>query len=843
MSHKWQRSKKWDDEHIPSWAIGVKFLFRAFSSITLAVVLLVFIAVYATMASVPVGLIVLAPTYLFYALTLVVPLAVVWVALIVVVNKLARSRGSRFAVSLAGVILTGLACAWLWSTLAWPALRYDPIGGTGVRFFAEAVEQYKSTTLRRMPRFEMTELEFYSWWPMRVALIAFVLNMFVATVRRIEFSFHNVGVLTVHTGIIVIALGSVYYQKLKKEGNTMLVAGVDPSSGIQGIGPPQGAFFDNTRVVLDVRQDKSGMGTAPWEQRPLRGLPRYNDYGMGAGVPEGSESLKSRDRTDVAGRTLSIEAPPTSKLVDADIRFRVVGYASYATLENDWIRVAPELARGPLQPLRVISIFPSVAVEQWSTDEPLTSFAVLPGVPAGRVREGPQLGFEYTLSMEEVRWNDLCAELPANTSHALVIELPDAEHTRVVVAVGEGSEVAVGESGYMVKVEQLSPTPPMPIITRGYESATSSVAIVRVTKPDGSGYQRWVYSRFPELNQDLLDATGATGRPIRRNADSEIRVGYIDASKTQVNMDEQSEGNLRVVVREPGGAVRAVELDGPHAKVTGIDARFDVAMTERWEHSEALERPVPLPEQDRDKQQVGTHAQAAIAVEVSVSESDFSRVVWVPFTQYMGVGGEEKRTVRLPDGRLVEVAVARLQHSFPGFQVQLVNFEMVAYDHRGAPRDYQSTLRVSPKLTADGQSSFGPYTHVCKLNAPLRAPFHWDESANWVSNAVRRLLAGLNPNQYKLSQAGWDQSGWRQSQQLVDQGALERPFVRFTILGVGNNPGIHVIAFGSILMAVGIPWAFYVKPWLVRREKLKIQESLASRSQVKPGELVAGGAK
>ena len=50
----------------------------------------------------------------------------------------------------------------------------------------------------------------------------------------------------------------------------------------------------------------------------------------------------------------------------------------------------------------------------------------------------------------------------------------------------------------------------------------------------------------------------------------------------------------------------------------------------------------------------------------------------------------------------------------------------------------------------------------------------------------------------------------------------------FTILGVGNNPGIHVIAFGSILMGVGIPWAFYVKPWLVRREKERLAEAVRS---------------
>ncbi|MEO1510524.1 MAG: hypothetical protein AAFU70_00470, partial [Planctomycetota bacterium] len=45
---------------------------------------------------------------------------------------------------------------------------------------------------------------------------------------------------------------------------------------------------------------------------------------------------------------------------------------------------------------------------------------------------------------------------------------------------------------------------------------------------------------------------------------------------------------------------------------------------------------------------------------------------------------------------------------------------------------------------------------------------------------------------------------------------------RFTILQVGNNPGIHLIAIGGVLIGLGTPWAFYVKPWLVRRERERL---------------------
>jgi hypothetical protein len=245
-----------------------------------------------------------------------------------------------------------------------------------------------------------------------------------------------------------------------------------------------------------------------------------------------------------------------------------------------------------------------------------------------------------------------------------------------------------------------------------------------------------------------------------------------------------------------------------------------------------VSRPNPVAERDQDKQMVGNHKKAMLAVEVTSVDPKFAewkRVVWIPFSQYMGMGMDENRYVETPDGRRVTLAFGRLMHKFPEFEIRLVDFQMISYDHRGAPRDYQSIVRVMP--TAD---TFEGYQHVTKLNEPLRAPFLWDaERRNWVSNLFGHLTSNLSPAQFKLSQAGWDQGGWQQTQQQADAGLIKSPFAKFTILGVGNNPGIHVIAFGAILMGIGIPWAFYVKPWLVQREKKRLQQ-LVKEGKIKP---------
>jgi hypothetical protein len=77
----------------------------------------------------------------------------------------------------------------------------------------------------------------------------------------------------------------------------------------------------------------------------------------------------------------------------------------------------------------------------------------------------------------------------------------------------------------------------------------------------------------------------------------------------------------------------------------------------------------------------------------------------VPYLQYLGTDPEATRTVTLPDVRRSRSQFGRVWHGFPGFSVQLLNFEMIAYDHRGAPRDYQSLVRVTPTSPTPRRSS------------------------------------------------------------------------------------------------------------------------------------------
>ncbi|MEM7754898.1 MAG: hypothetical protein AAF297_04590 [Planctomycetota bacterium] len=853
MSRKWQRAKRWDDEHLSTWPLRpVKWVLRAFSSIWLAVILLTLVSVYGVLASVPIGMLALAPTWAFYGLTVAVPaglaagLAFVGVRTLVPPSRAVLRLGGSIVAAI--VVFSGV-CA-LWAGTVWPAVHFDPADGSGVRFFADFVRTNESITLRRLPGVEMTELEFYSWWPLHLILLAFVVNMITTTVRRIEFTFNNIGVLTVHTGIVVISLGSIYYQGLKKEGDTIVFAGGPGPDGTPTLGTTQTGFYDNTTVALWIAQRMTWAGVPDWEQRPLKGLPRYNDYALG--VASSGDRMRLGDlvnenlpgtETPPSLPDLNVPvAPGSGQRVDPDIGLRIVGYAEYAEAREDWVRTEPPIA-GDARPVRLVELLSRLPDADGEAPRdagaPVIRAPLHPTVPSHRIAENDVFAIEHVIGADATRVGDLLTPVPPRSPHALIIEIPNAEDAaaptaRTVVTAAVGEEYVIGETGWRVGVKQLLPEPPFPIITEGYENATTPTAVLRITPPEGhvdGPYDRYVYDRFPELNQDIFDTPQADGRPNRRDADAGIRVAYLELTRLRLLLDESPEtGLVRTIVREPGGEIRVVPPTR-HGEVIGdVVELIDVRVAEAWDHTERVEFPVPVPDPDRERRFIGTHDFAMAAVEVSVPQADadaWTQIIWIPFSRYLETSNDLHRDITLPDGRELTLAFGRLRHPFPGFGLRLLDFEMIAYDHRGAPRDYQSVLRVVPQAMpgdAESRSPLGePYERVAKLNAPLRAPFVWDEARSWFGNVAITLTRGLNPNQYKLSQAGWDQQGWQETQTLADAGTLERPFARFTILQVGNNPGIHVIAFGGVLMSLGIPWAFYLKPWLVRREKERLK--------------------
>lgn len=791
MSAKWRRAQAWDDRFFPAWAAPAKWLLRAFSSIWLAVTLLTLIALYCALASVPVGIVALAPTYAFYGLTLLGAMALTAAPLVALARRSARTGEGRFVLTLAALLTGAAAGASLWAVFLWPALRYDAATGNGVRFFADFVATHMSTTVRRLPAFEMTEPQFYAWWPMRLLLWLFVLNLVVATVRRIEFRFENLGVLAVHSGIVALALGSAQYASLKQEGDVLLLANFEQPGEP---GPAVSSFYDRDAPAL-------WLGTAAgWWQRPLPGLPRYNDRGAPL-APQ---------------RPLTIDVPlPDDPSLPADLQASVVGFAAYAELTQRWAPATPPVDSRRSRPALRVELLsgldssgrPSLQGRPQSVAE-----ATLPLRP----QSGRMADFGGALVVQAVppgarydEWfESLKQPLPQGVRDALLVRSGGEEATLPAI---EGAQARVGGVG--VTVLRVFEEPPFPIITEGFEGASSGAALVRVEPEDGQPYERYVYTEFPELDQDVLGVRD-DGRPIRRDPDPQVRIHRLDDQTLRVYVRL----GVAAVVRSPLGPPRVI--DGADVgDVIDVAPLVHLRLAERLAHVEAVmaPRPVPLEEQRRDL--VGTYAKALLAVQLRMS-GGWSRTVWLPFSKYLGIGGAEPVDVALPGGGQVSLAFGREMKPLPGVELQLVDFEMIPYPHSDVPRDFVSLLQVRDRLRGV------VYRGTARLNRPLKhAPPNALEMRDGALAAVGGVLATIAPNTYKFSQAGWDAQGWRQSLEEVRQGLRDRPRAAFTILGVGNNPGVRIIALGAVLFCLGVPWAFYVKPWLVRRKSRALRQT------------------
>ncbi|MGP1309996.1 MAG: hypothetical protein ACTS27_07360 [Phycisphaerales bacterium] len=74
--------------------------------------------------------------------------------------------------------------------------------------------------VRQLRVFEMSEFEWFNWWPFTLMVALLCINLVVATVRRIRLTPITLGVWMIHAGIIIMSLGSVYYFATKVEGDT-----------------------------------------------------------------------------------------------------------------------------------------------------------------------------------------------------------------------------------------------------------------------------------------------------------------------------------------------------------------------------------------------------------------------------------------------------------------------------------------------------------------------------------------------------------------------------------------------------------------------------------------------
>ena len=617
---------------------------------------------------------------------------------------------------------------------------------------------------------EMTDLQFFDAWPMRILLTLLVLDLTIVTLRRIPLTLFKLGPWIVHIGILTLIGGCVWYFSCKEEGSVRIY-----------LGKSVNVSYDVTERALYAFGVDAGVGGEKFDTEhaaisSLPGLPIYYEHLKQMGTPMDRAVPEALGGLGAAYK---------------DVKVRITGYYPSATMQPVGWRaaVAGETGNGPGIAVQ-LSDDTRTAPEDW----------LVGSTPAGRLISGKEtpLEMEYLYHPTAERVRELQASFEGQMG--LVVRIPALKIERTYSSVKPGETVVVEGSPYTLTVKDVGG---MPMASKGYENAFSTALTVDVARKEGDGttfnFQRMALSRYPERSPDFVMVDGKNVRK-QEGVDANIQIGFEDASQPEAWIVEDEGGKLAVIYRDANGKSTTTELDAPGATSRTVAVpvadfpKLKLRVTERAADSVPEFEPVIVPKEERPRGQNAMEAMQFSMVELEVSGGSGSSAwkqkhVIVPFSPYAEIGeppaGEKPAVVEIPGVGKIGFLLATTQRPLPS-TITLANFEPVHYPGaQHAYADYISTLSVKDKA---GAQSGVERKLVAQLNAP--ASDH-----------------GLY-----YFQSAWDGD---------DNAPVEK---RFTVLGVANRPGIHVMEAGAILMIVGIGYAFYVKPILLKKKK----ESLAA---------------
>ncbi|MEM1213881.1 MAG: hypothetical protein AAGI68_16455 [Planctomycetota bacterium] len=779
MSAKYRRVKE-ADLALPA---PLRWLTRAFSSITLAVILLSIICVYGLFASVPIYMIGLGVGYAVIAACLVGP---VGLGLHAFRKRLAHHNSpwptwKWLALSLPLLAAAGTLTVWCSRhAKAWAA-DFEP--------FAE----HRATVIYRLPGIEMTELEFYSWWPMRLLLILFVINMVWATIRRIPFDLPRAGVLTIHSGIVIMALGSLLYGQFKLEGDMFLVR--------QDLAGPGQSF---TQYFYD-RNDPAlylSLNGQPATPIPLKGkLPRYNDYTLG--------------ELDIPIH----ETPGFSQRYTDRLRVSIVGFFAYAEMTAKLIDLSDTAA---VRAGQTAGLAPGVRMAVGDIHHAHgEAQTLLAGVPDRRVIAAGDAIVELLPGLTPQRRRDLNETFLG--PHGLIVDIP-ATGFRQVYPITPGQTLTPEGTGYTLNIESIGPYQ-LPFVTDGYQNAQDTYTLVHITG-NGKDIRRHVFHRYPELHTDFLPADGENVGPMGQRQDAidlDIRLTFIDDAVLTYRLIpvNNSADELQLMLRGKGlppttGPLQESKFPLPNVGETGSDGMPWMHITERADFALEGFQPQPVPKLARDPKEEGnfTHAVVPVVIEKLAADGKTVEARAERLLRYHTYPDSDQspQAVNLPGLGELTLTLSRDRYELP-FTISLQDFEMTPYPGSDQPRDFASDLLIT-EIGEDG--SLGrPRVLRTHMNNPImfspeHAPFHM--------------------GRIKISQVSWDPGDPEMSEaekaMTNDRGRYVNKH-RFSVVGISNNVGVRIIALGAVLTFAGIPYAFYVKPWLLkRRARQKVANAL-----------------
>jgi hypothetical protein len=436
---------------------------------------------------------------------------------------------------------------------------------------------------------------------------------------------------------------------------------------------------------------------------------------------------------------------------------KITGFVPYLS------RVEPTLAEGGDKENPAVRLKLSSGSE--SLERSLLAFS-----PARSILD-TQTPFEFRWVTSEQERDALLRPLAG--PNELMIEIKDPPTTQTF-SISEGQIIRVEGTPYELTVKSLSPHWPM--MTPGYEGASSPMASVDVTNGE-KRYNRTVIQRFPELSQDI-DEEGVRHR--EGPYDPNLVLRYRTAASGWVLITAGPDLPAALGIFDPDGSVRREPLEvGQPRPLTLAGARVNIELAALVRNAREDIRPVIEP---LERRRPGLLARSLSAVRLELTgrgeHKDWHETRWCLFSFYPRLDLEaDPIYVQLPgESERWELIYSRVEHDLGG-QLGPGSLTVTFFPGQRGVESWRSDYLVK-RDGADQVAHGSVYTNQT------------DTVGKWT---------------------------------LFQSTADGRDHWKWTGLGVGNRKGIWPMLLGCILIPLGALYAFYVKPVLLRRRMERAQ--------------------
>lgn len=639
--------------------------------------------------------------------------------------------------------------------------------------------------------FEMNEMQFFNAWPLKALMALLVVNLIVVTWMRIPFTPPRWGVWCVHAGIIVLVFGTALYYRHKVEGLTIIPV----KRTVQH-------FYDAGERSLYLKV--SGQPIA-WV--PMPDLPRFKSY------PPNSAEAKKMAGSDLVGIDRAvfvdvaekqyIERPLAQMLGVGDpVKIDVVGYYPYAQVSSDYTD-DPE---GDFSGVLLTARDPHDAGGHHAHDGHDHS-GHDHAADASRQMWVVSKGESQTLLGDaEIEFRERSAD-EVNTLAAIAKSAGGAASHQIAVKIGGfqqnlpvdvGQSYPLGETGYTITVERFDPAWPM--FGTGEIVKALTLHVKSAAPAPVQEFRRMILAGRDVQTDFKLDPNGPPmGTRQKEPLDRNLVLGYTfaDASGLRPQQGRQKHtliatetGRLFDFVAKGSGAIDVVDLGrGGDIQVLmgGSSLPLHVDLHPRLRMVQSVTE-VPSAKRSTSEGQSG-RPQVLV---VKISAGEWSQQIPVAFSPWaMETASQWDGTpVHVPGAKaplLMQLGNSWLQ--MPA-KLTLERFDLVPYaggvGASGMMRDFKSTLTVEDPVT--GVKT----TEVAHMNNPV-----YFAGGDWL-----------------FYQAAWDPNGQN-----------------WTVIGVGTRPAVRIMIIGCIMITVGVLYAFYVKPIVIRRMKARALAEAAAKKK------------